>query len=49
MCDHNLMHFGCFMTIVTYQGLHFINNDIQYLIEHLLMHHIKFTMFQGNE
>jgi hypothetical protein len=48
--DYIIMHFGCFMTFVTYQGLHFINNDIQYLIEQLLMHHINFTMYyhQGN-
>jgi hypothetical protein len=50
MYDHILMHIGCLMTFVTYQGFHFINNDIQYLIEHLLMHHISSTMYyhQGN-
>jgi hypothetical protein len=45
-----LIKFGCPLTIVTYQGLHFINVVIKYLTHHFLMKHVSFTThyYQGN-
>jgi hypothetical protein len=34
-----LTKFGCILIIVTYQGVHFINDAIKYLIDHFLLKH----------
>jgi hypothetical protein len=46
-----LTRFGCPLTIVTYQGVHFINDVIKYLINHFLMKHVSSTTYypKGNE
>ncbi len=45
-----LTRFGCPLTIVTNQGVHFINDAIKYLTNHFLMKHENFTTYypQGN-
>jgi hypothetical protein len=45
-----LTRFGCPLTIVIDQGVHFINNAIKYLIDHFLMKHVSSTTYypQGN-
>ncbi len=45
-----LTKFGCPLTIVTNQGVHFIKNAIKYLINHLLLKHVNSTTYypQGN-
>jgi hypothetical protein len=45
-----LMRFGCPLTIVTYQKVHFINDAIKYLTYHFLLKHVSFTTYypQGN-
>jgi hypothetical protein len=45
-----LTRFGCPLTIVTYQGIHFISDAIKYLIDHFLMKHVNFITYypQGN-
>ncbi len=42
--------FGCPLTLVTYQGVHFINDDIMHMIEHFLLKHTNSTTYyqQGN-
>ncbi len=45
-----LTTFGCPLIIVTYQGVHFINDAIKYLIDHFFMKHVNSTTYypQGN-
>jgi hypothetical protein len=45
-----LIKFGCPLTIVIDQGIHFINDAIKYLTNHFLMKHVSFTTYypQGN-
>ncbi len=45
-----LTRFGCPLTIVTNQGVQFINDAIKYLTDHFLMKHVSFTTYypQGN-
>ncbi len=45
-----LIRFGCPLTIVIDQGVHFINDAIKYLTYHFLMKHVSFTTYypQGN-
>jgi transposase InsO family protein len=42
--------FGCPLTIVTDQGVHFINDAIKYLTYHFLLKHVSSTTYypQGN-
>jgi hypothetical protein len=40
-----LTKFGCPLTIVTNQGVHFINDAIKYLTNHFLMKHVSFTTY----
>jgi hypothetical protein len=42
--------FGCPLTIVIDQGVHFINDAIKYLKNHFLLKHVSFTTYylQGN-
>jgi hypothetical protein len=40
-----LTKFGCPLTIVTFQGVHFINDAIKYLTNHILMKHVSFTTY----
>ncbi len=46
-----LTRFGCPLTIVIDQGVHFINDAIKYLTNHFLMKHVSFTTYypHGNE
>jgi len=45
-----LTRFGCPLTIVINQGVHFINDAIKYLAYHFLMKHVSSTTYypQGN-
>jgi hypothetical protein len=45
-----LTSFGCPLTIVIDQGVHFINDAIKYLTNHFLLKHVNFTTYypQGN-
>ncbi len=45
-----LIRFACPLTIVTYQGVNFINDAIKYLTYHFLLKHVSFTIHypQGN-
>jgi hypothetical protein len=45
-----LTKFGCPLTIVIDQGVHFINDAIMYLTYHFLMRHVSSTTYypQGN-
>jgi hypothetical protein len=45
-----LTRFGCPLTIVTNQGVHFNNDSIKYLTNHFLMKHVSSTTYypQGN-
>jgi transposase InsO family protein len=40
-----LTMFGCPLTIVTDQRVHFINDAIKYLTDHFLMKHVKSTIY----
>ncbi len=40
-----LTEFGCPLTIVTNQGVHFINDAIKYLTDHFLMKHVSSTTY----
>ncbi len=40
-----LTKFGCPFTIVTDQGVHFINDAIKYLTDHFLMKHVSSTTY----
>jgi hypothetical protein len=37
--------FGCTLTIVIDQGVHFINEAIKYLINHFLLQHVNSTTY----
>jgi hypothetical protein len=39
------MRFGCPSTIVTNQGVHFINDVIKHLIHHFLLKHVSFITY----
>jgi hypothetical protein len=45
-----LIRFGCLFTIVIDQNVHFIDDAIKYLIDHLLLKHVNSTTYylQGN-
>jgi len=45
-----LIGFGCFLTIIINQGVHFVNDAIKYLTDHFLMKHVSSTTYylQGN-
>jgi hypothetical protein len=45
MYDCILTRFGCPSTIVTNQGIHFINDAIKYLTNHFLMKHVSSTTY----
>ncbi len=40
-----LTMFGCPLTIITYQGVYFINDVIKYLTKHFLMKHVSSTTY----
>jgi hypothetical protein len=40
-----LTKFGCPLTIVTNQGVHFINDVIKYLTHHFFMKHVSSTIY----
>ncbi len=40
-----LTKFGCPLTIIIDQGVHFINDAIKYLIDHFLMKHVSSTTY----
>jgi hypothetical protein len=40
-----LTRFGCPLTIVTDQGVHFINDAIKYLTDHFIMKHVSSTTY----
>ncbi len=50
MYEYILTRFGCPLTIVTNQGIHFINDIIKYLIEQFTFKHVSSTTCypQGN-
>jgi hypothetical protein len=39
--EYILTRFGCPLTIVTYQGIYFINDTIKHLIEQFLLKHVN--------
>ncbi len=41
--EYILTRFGCPLTIVTDQGVHFINDTIKHLTKHFLLKHISST------
>ncbi len=45
-----LTKFGCPLTIVIDQGVHFINDTIKYLTDHFILKHVNSTTYypQGN-
>jgi hypothetical protein len=45
-----LIRFGCSLTLVTNQGVHFINDAIKYLTNDFLLKHVSSTTYypQGN-
>jgi len=43
--EYILTIFGCPLTIVTAQGIHFINDIIKYLIEQFLFKHVSSTTY----
>jgi hypothetical protein len=45
-----LTRFGCLLTIIINQGVHFINDVIKYLKDHFLLKHVSSTTYylQGN-
>jgi hypothetical protein len=40
-----LIRFGCPLTIVTNQGVHFINDAIKYLTDNFLLKHVSSTTY----
>jgi hypothetical protein len=40
-----LTRFKCPLTIITDQGVHFINDAIEYLTDHFLLKHVSFTTY----
>ncbi len=51
MYEYVLTKFGCPLTIVTNQGINFINDTIKHVIEQFLLKHVSSTTYypQGNE
>jgi transposase InsO family protein len=45
MYEYIMIKFGCPLTIVIDQGVHFINDTIKYLIEEFLLKHIISTTY----
>ncbi len=43
--DHIFIRFGCPLTIVTNQGIHFINDNIHYLTNHFIFKHTNSTVY----
>jgi hypothetical protein len=45
-----LIRFSCPLTLVTYHGVHFINDAIKYMTDHFLLKHVSSTTYypQGN-
>jgi hypothetical protein len=43
--DHILTQFGCPLTIVTNQGIHFINGAIHYLINHFILRYTNSIIY----
>jgi hypothetical protein len=43
--EYILIRFGYLLTIITYQGIHFINDIIKHLIEQFLLKHVSFTIY----
>ncbi len=45
-----MTRFGCPLTIVTYQRVHFINDTIKHLTKQFLLKHVNYTTYypQGN-
>jgi hypothetical protein len=39
------IRFDCPLTLITNQGVHFINDDIKYLTNHFLMKHVSSTTY----
>jgi hypothetical protein len=50
MYEYILTRFDCPLTLVTNQGVHFINDVIKYLIAHFLLKHVNSIIYypQGN-
>jgi hypothetical protein len=48
--EHILTRFRCLLTIVTDQGIHFINDAIRYLTNHFILRCINLTIYypRGN-
>ncbi len=48
--EYILMRFGCPLTIMIDQGIHFINDVIKYLINHFILRHTNSNVYypQGN-
>ncbi len=48
--EYILTKFGCPLTIVTYQGVHFINDTLKHFTEWFLLKHVSSTTYypQGN-
>jgi hypothetical protein len=40
-----LTRFSCPMTLITNQGVHFINNVIKHMIDHFLLKHVNSTTY----
>jgi hypothetical protein len=45
MYEYLLTRFGCPLTMVTYQIIHFINDTIKYLIEQFVLKHVNSTTY----
>ncbi len=43
--EYILIRFDSPLTLVTNDGVHFINDDIKHLIDHFLMKHVSFTTY----
>jgi hypothetical protein len=42
--EHIPRRFGCPLTIVTDQGIHFFNDAIRYFTDHFILRHTSFTI-----
>jgi hypothetical protein len=47
--EYILTRFGCPLTIVTYQGVHFINGTIKHMIIFFLLKHVSSTTYYPQE
>ncbi len=43
--EYLLIMFGCPLTIIMNQGVHFVNDAIQYLTKHFLLKHLNSTTY----